>query len=133
MRRLPSIILTLAIAAQAVCACPAVCETQELAPSAPQRCSGTDTCCRKQHPAGNQSSPDHRRCDRCNLEHRPDQAQPDRDPGVVALQPCDALPPAPWFGPPTSGGREMGQVIAEGVPIPPLLQDLFHTSILLLI
>lgn len=125
------------LAAQTVCACPLL-KKSSLSPSpvSQKTCTGTGKCCMKhQSPVPSPSRPTKQwPCEKCNLMHPADEIQPDRfDTAAVTHHVYLTLAPVPPFIAVRVAGLYQTRGEVERVPIPPLLQDLFHAGTLLLI
>lgn len=115
------------VGAPFVCACP-----PEIAPdpvaSAPPSCASD--CCKPQPVTPDQ---DQQPCEQCNLEHRAHQplpTTPDLTSDLHVLLVPPAIPDILWsWDLPSAPALRL----VEGVPAPPLLLDLFHASVLLLV
>ena len=137
LRQILSVLLAVStMAAQAVCACPVGASETRPVQQAEEACRGSGACCvpgQPSAPAPSQSD-DGTPCDRCNVIHPADTIQPDRqDAAVTVHQPFLALAPVPTLYSSVSAQPVIARRNAEHVPIPPLLQDLFHSGTLLLI
>jgi hypothetical protein len=124
------------VAAQAVCACPDAASANRHVPQAKQTCSGKGKCRVQDQPTIPASSHPQKGwpCERCNLTHRADQIQPERQDSVAVVhQPFLALLAIPLLYATAITERFPKRRESERVPIPPLLQDLFHSGTLLLI
>jgi hypothetical protein len=139
LRHFLSVVLAVAtMAAQAVCVCPVAAAEAGPVPKAEEPCRGSGKCCVQDTeepaapaPARSQESDP---CDSCNVVHPADRIQPERQDAAVSVhQQLLALAPVPTLYTPVPAGRFAERAGAERVPIPPLLQDLFHSGTLLLI
>ena len=123
-----SILLTITtVGAPFVCACPPEAGPDSIAPASP---SCASDCC-KPEPATPEQ--DQQPCEQCNLEHRADQplpTTPDLTSGLHVLLVPPAVPDILWSWDLTLAPAHRR---VEDVPAPPLLLDLFHTSVLLLV
>jgi hypothetical protein len=124
------------MAAQAVCVCPAVGSEARPAQQAEEACRGSGKCCVQGEPTVPVPAPSEQNtpCENCNVIHPADRIQPERqDAPVTVYQPFLALTPVPPIYASVSALPLAAPSGAERVPIPPLLQDLFHSGTLLLI
>ncbi len=136
-RHLLSILLALStMAAQAVCVCPVMAREAASVPKAEETCRGSGKCCVQDEPTApvtpqpEEKSP----CEDCNVIHPADKIQPDRqDAAVTVHQQFLALAPVPTLYASVSAQSFATRRDVERVPIPPQLQDLFHSGTLLLI
>lgn len=134
-RKLLLVSLALAtVAAQALCACPSGVQGETPVVEAKRSCRGEHECCVKDKPAAptRSEAPADDPCEKCNLVHRSDQIQPDRQDAPAAAQVTLALAPLPLLAVPRIPDRFARSPLAEGVPIPLLLRDLYHSNTLLL-
>ena len=124
------------MAAQAVCVCPAVTSEARPTPQAKEACRGSGKCCVQDEPTAPVPPPSEQDtpCESCNVIHPADRIQPERqDAPVTVYQPFLALAPVPTIYASVLALPLAARSGAERVPIPPLLSDLFHSGILLLV
>jgi hypothetical protein len=127
------------VAAQVVCGCPYVTKAVRPRLSSQERsaaCSGSSKCCRKAATSAAPMPEPAKRgpCERCNFVHRPDGLQPERHSTAdTVLHPYLVLSPLPPPDPFILTASAALPRPRERIPIPRLLQDLFHTGMLLLV
>lgn len=131
-RHLLALALALAtLGAHIVCACPEEMSGRKVASTEAKACAGSADCCGNNPRTGGSPPEDGNPCERCNLKNRPDQIHPDRHDSAPAPEPAFESPVVITTTP-AEAEDAATRGMAEDVPIPPLLQDLFHTHILLL-
>jgi hypothetical protein len=139
-RQLLTFVLALGtVAAQSVCACPTPhAQARPVAQAAPagNGCPGSGKCCTKQEASAplppSSESEKNAPCKNCNVVHPTDQIQPERqDAPKVVQQPFLALLPALVVH--DTALADQPQNGRDHIPITPLLKDLFHSGILLLV
>ena len=136
-RHIVAVVLAVStMAAQAVCACPAMAGEAKPVPQAAEACRGSGKCCVQDEPTAPvpTKSGDGTPCENCNVIHPADRILPERQDAAVPIhQPFLTLAPVHTLYAPASAQPFAARRDAERVPIPPLLQDLFHSGTLLLI
>jgi hypothetical protein len=137
MRRATSKFLPLLIAfftagAQTVCACPPAAPAPQATAPATKICAGPGTCCKKDLPKDDRPKGSDDRCDHCNLKNQVSQTQPGTENVALKLHPAFDLTPISFVAiAPAIDARASGPV-TDGVPAPPMMNDLFHAHSLLL-
>jgi hypothetical protein len=116
------------VGASFVCACPPQDQPAQLVASA----ASCDTPCCEGEPAAPEPGQPSAPCKQCNLEHRADQPPPAQHDAMGELQSLAVLPPVPFISLPERVATPSPR-LHRGLPAPPLLLDLFHTSVLLLV
>jgi len=131
-QKLLAVTIALATAgAQVVCACPAGFVLQQPKPVMTKTCEGEKECCRRAQLSKPVQPPTQEPCNKCNLQHRAEQAMPDRHDSVLSAHSLLWIS-IPLAAPASADVSVLSHKVVEVDASPPLLNDLFHVHSLLL-